>query len=371
MHFSKRSRCLRCGSNDIDKTRSSLLVEWLRIIREARPVWGIYENVKNIVGKEFRDTFQLFEQELQEYGYNTYWRVLNAKNYGIPQNRERIYLILIRVESDNGKFRFPKSSDTYVCLKDILEDTVDEEYYLSQEKVKRLIEDMEGRKALLFEPDEGALRRWRDEKQYPAIIRIGKINKNNMTGMVYSPLGIMESRIAAHDQPKAIEKMGNPVDERYMLTCAAKEDIVLVRQKTKKGYEECRYNGIVNLSYPKELKRGRVLENGEICPTLTTSSGIYCLESLVRIRRLTPLESFRLMGFSDEDYQKAKEAGVSKSQLYKQAGNSIVVDVLYHIFREIYTVMPYLFEDIKLSSFFSGIGAFEKALERLEETIND
>ena len=98
VHYSKRDQCKKCGSTDIDKTRSSLLVEWLRIIRGTRPTWGIYENVKNIVGKQFRDTFRLFEEELQEYGYNTYWSVLNAKNYGIPQSRERVYLILIRKE---------------------------------------------------------------------------------------------------------------------------------------------------------------------------------------------------------------------------------------------------------------------------------
>ena len=125
-----------------------------------------------------------------------------------------------------------------------------------------------------------------------------------------------------------------------------------------------------NLSYPSVEKRGRVQEHGELCPTLTTSNGIHRLESLFRIRRLTPLECFRLMGFSDADFWKAKEAGISKSQLYKQAGNSIVVDVLYYIFLELYKAMPYLFEDIRLSSFFSGIGAFEKALERLEEQVN-
>ena len=76
------------------------------------------------------------------------------------------------------------------------------------------------------------------------------------------------------------------------------------------------------------------------------------------------------MGFSDEDFQKAKEAGISNSQLYKQAGNSIVVDVLFYIFLNLYKAMPYLFEDIRLTSFFSGIGAFEKALERLERQIN-
>lgn len=173
VHYSKRDQCEKCGSTDIDKTRSSLLVEWLRIIRGTRPTWGIYENVKNIVGKQFKDTFQLFEEELQEYGYNTYWSVLNAKNYGIPQSRERVYLILIQREADNGRFHFPEPLNRIVRLKDILEDEVEEKYYLPAEKVRRLIKDMENRKALLFEPDEEAMRKWRNNE----LQLVGQINE--------------------------------------------------------------------------------------------------------------------------------------------------------------------------------------------------
>lgn len=89
-----------------------------------------------------------------------------------------------------------------------------------------------------------------------------------------------------------------------------------------------------------------------------------------RIRKLTPKECFRLMAFSDEAFDKAKAAGVSNSQLYKQAGNSIVVDVLYYIYKNLFTAMPYLFENLKVSSFFSGIGAFEAALDKLYEDVN-
>lgn len=119
-----------------------------------------------------------------------------------------------------------------------------------------------------------------------------------------------------------------------------------------------------------------------------------------RIRKLTPLECFKLMGFDEEDYiaakigsrEKAKEliqqyepdnhfelmqlidskkmSETSNTQLYKQAGNSIVVDVLYYIYKELYKAMPYLFDDLKVGSYFSGIGAFEKGLDRLYEDIN-
>lgn len=426
VHYSRRDKCEKCGSENIDKTRSSLLVEWLRMIRGAKPVWGIYENVKNIVSKKFRDTtFRLFEEELQEYGYNTYWSVLNAKNYGIPQNRERVYLILIQKEYDNGMFRFPEPLNTYVSMRDVLEDVVDEKYYLSQEKVKRLITDMEKRKALLFEPDEKMDVKWTSNElklagqinedgryaqtgrvylpdgcspalvtcsgggQEPKIMDIGKVTNGFMSD-VFSPLGICGTHMAGHDQRMIIEKNIGAIRGRYTsegdikqqlemsgkdnichtLTSVAKDNVILVRQKTRKGYEECKKKGIVNLSYPTVEKRGRVQEHGDICPTLTTSSGICRLESLIRIRRLTPLECFRLMGFSDEDFWKAKNARVSNSQLYKQTGNSIVVDVLFYIFLELYCAMPYLFDDIQLASFFSGIGAFEKALERLEKYLD-
>ena len=147
---------------------------------------------------------------------------------------------------------------------------------------------------------------------------------------------------------------------------------VLIPQATKQGYIECEVGGVVDLSYPNsKTRRGRVQENETISPTITaTETGICKIESPIRIRKLTPKECFRLMGFSDQNFDAAKNAGISNSQLYKQAGNSIVVDVLYYIYVELYKAMPYLFDDLKLSSFFSGIGAFESGLDRLYEGIN-
>lgn len=142
VHYSKRHMCPKCGSENLDKTRSSLLVEWLRIIRANKPKWGIYENVKNIVGKQFKETFDLFINELHEYGYNTYYKVLNAKDYGVPQNRERVYLLIILKEFDNGKFEFPNGFDNGKRLKDILEDEVDEKFYINTPKAKELIEEL-------------------------------------------------------------------------------------------------------------------------------------------------------------------------------------------------------------------------------------
>lgn len=90
-------------------------------------------------------------------------------------------------------------------------------------------------------------------------------------------------------------------------------------------------------------------------------------EKQYRIRRLTPRETWRLMDFTDEQFDKAKAAGLSDTQLYKQAGNSIVVGVLEQIMGNLYDAMPYLFDNLKVSSYFSGIGAFESALDRVYE----
>ena len=153
VHWNKRNYCPNCGSKNIEKTRSSLLVEYLRVVRANKPNFGIYENVKNIVGKQFKDTtFKLFTDELEEYGYNVYWKVLNAKHFGIPQNRERVYLIFVRKDLDNGKFKFPEPFDNGLRLKDMLEDEVDEKFYISDDKVKRLVTNLNDSNSLLYDP---------------------------------------------------------------------------------------------------------------------------------------------------------------------------------------------------------------------------
>lgn len=403
VHWSERGKCPNCSSENIEKTRSSLLVEYLRVIRANKPNFGIYENVKNIVGRQFKDTtFKLFTDELEEYGYNVYWKVLNAKNYGIPQNRERVYLIFIKKDLDSGKFQFPKPFDNGIRLKDMLEDVVDQKYYLSKEVQDRFkLTDKTFTKNII-----GTTK--------PEFRTIGQRD------LVYQKDSVMGALVATdYKQPKQI--LDNDVKT------------VAIPQATKKGwYIECEIGGVADLSYPdSKTRRGRVQDGGNICPTLTaTETGVCRIESVedkpkerffrqaldtfddsdaeygdtidafnkrvnksgcsptlttrpegfktailpvtnnLRVRKLTPKECFRLMGFSDENFNAAHNVGISNSQLYKQAGNSIVVDVLYYIFVELYKAMPYLFDDLRLSSFFSGIGAFEVALDRLYEGIN-
>lgn len=513
VHWNKRNYCPNCGSKNIEKTRSSLLVEYLRVVRANKPNFGIYENVKNIVGKQFKDTtFKLFTDELEEYGYNVYWKVLNAKHFGIPQNRERVYLIFIRKDLDNGKFKFPEPFDNGLRLKDMLEDEVDEKFYISDDKVKRLVTNLNDSNSLLYDPSqvkrEGKSREYteyaptltsRDYKDprlvnenavkqvgnisastgawnnpqvgrvydpngcsptlntcsggghEPKVLQVGKIN-SSQDGVIVDPKGISPTHTAGHgDTPKVLmigncNPSGNGMNGNVysenglsptLTTNKGEGNKVAIKQATKQGYIECELGGVADLSYPdSKTRRGRVQDNGNTCPTITaTETGVCRIEDSlegscnklthaewkqkmykkfvedadgdissvclnqsqtfgyrppvkgysktlkanthdigivngIRIRKLTPKETFRLMGFSDNDFDAAQNADISNSQLYKQAGNSIVVDVLYYIYRELYIAMPYLFDDLKLSSFFSGIGAFETGLDRLYKDIN-
>lgn len=137
VNYKSRDLCPICKSDKIIKTRSSLLVEYLRAVRETHPIFGIYENVKNITGKRNKVAFDLFLQELKSYGYNTYWKVLNAKDYGVPQNRERVYVIYIDKNIDNGKFKCPEKIKLTDTLENYLEDIVDKKYYISVDKIKK------------------------------------------------------------------------------------------------------------------------------------------------------------------------------------------------------------------------------------------
>ena len=278
-HWSARDKCPICGSQNIEKTRSSLLVEYLRILRVKHPKFAMYENVKNIVGKQFKKTFDMFIAELNEYGYNTYWKVLNAKDYGVPQNRERVYIFIVDKSLDNGKFEFPEGFDNGIRLKDILETEVDDKYYLSEETTARFI-----------------------------------TSENSLSSLLYDG------------------------------------------SQAKREGKSREYNDFAPTLSARDYKDPRMINNEK--------------KSNFHIRKLTPRECWRLMSFSDDSFNAAKSVGVSDSQLYKQAGNSIVTDVLYYIYLEIYKVMPYLFDNLKLTSLFSGIGAFEIALNKLYETIN-
>ena len=133
-------------NDDGTQTRSGLFFEALRVIETTQPRVAIAENVKNLTGKKFKEQFALVLESLDEAGYNNYWKVLNAKNYGIPQNRERVFIISIRKDIDKG-YEFPEPFPLQLRLKDMLDDEVDEKFYLSEKCINGFVRHRERHEA--------------------------------------------------------------------------------------------------------------------------------------------------------------------------------------------------------------------------------
>lgn len=228
-------------NDDGSLTRSGLFFDALKIIEYCKPKVAIAENVKNITSKKFATQFETVLKSLEDAGYNNYWKVLNAKDYGIPQNRERVFIVSIRKDVDNELFEFPKPYKLEKRLKDFLESHVDEKYYLSDAQITRM-------KTTSYASGQ---------------INSRAVNENGISGTLCA---------RDYKDPKC----------------------VVIEPK--------RLGAVVN-------------------------------QPPLRIRKLTPKEYYRLMGFSDEEFERAENVPTSNSQLYKQAGNSIVVDVLEEIFR--------------------------------------
>ncbi len=223
----------QAGGDKGSGTRSSLMYETIRIVEKLKPKYVIWENVKNLLSKRHIHNFNFYIFRMEQLGYTNYYQVLNAKDYGIPQNRERVFTISILGNED---FEFPQKQELKAKRDDYLEEEVDKKYYYSE----KMLDYFRG--------------------------------ENN---------------------------------------------------KSK---------------YPRRKIFERNLRNTDIARTLTTSGGGRVTDNYVidrcYLRRLTPKECWRLMGFDDEDFEKAAKVN-SNTQLYKQAGNSIVVNVLEAILKKL------------------------------------
>ena len=233
----------QAGGDKDSGTRSSLMYETIRIVEKLKPKYVIWENVKNLLSKKHRHNFDAYLETMEQLGYTNYYQVLNAKDYGIPQNRERVFTVSILGDC---KYKFPPKQELKLKLKDMLEDEVDEKYYLSEKAVDR-------------------------------------ITRHNNKIIKQETAPIVSNTIHAGYYK------GGGRDQQYW-----KEDLPKILDDRDKG-----------------------------CG--------------IKIRRLTPRECYHLMGFDDKDFEKAAEVN-SNTQLYKQAGNSIVVNVLE-------VVLKNLFED--------------------------
>lgn len=241
---------LQKGGDKDSGTRSSLMYETLRIVEKLRPKYVIWENVKNLLSKKHIHNFENYIHQMESLGYNSSYQVLNAKDYGVPQSRERVFTVSIRKDLPYG-FHFPTPLPGKK-LTDILEPEVDESFYKMTPLQQKVWDEAFGKK--LIEP-------------------------NDAIEFTYSNARLQEIE-------QGFIKKQNRADNTIMSTLKTNPDQI-----------------------------GIVIEEGVA-------------------RKLTPKECWRLMGFADEDYERAAKVCTAK-QLYKQAGNSIVVDVLYNIFKEL------------------------------------
>ena len=237
-------------NNDGTQTRSGLFFEALRIIEATKPKIAIAENVKNLTGKKFKEQFELVLKSLEEAGYSNYWKVLNAKDYGIPQNRERVFIISIRKDIDKG-YEFPKPFPLQLRLKDMLEDKVDEKYYLSDEQILTA-----GYFGNAVNPN---LKDVYDRKK--AII-----NKQVSYTISTKP----DRRIG--DCNYVTDDRNEMTTEEFLKKKFGEGQKILVREATKKGYAEAEAGDSINIGRPNsKTRRGRV--GKQVSQTLTTSGG--------------------------------------------------------------------------------------------------
>jgi DNA (cytosine-5)-methyltransferase 1 len=282
-------------------TRSNLGYKVIDLIKQTKekPKLLIMENVPPLAQKKFYHHFEKMQKELNDLGYRNYWQILNAKDYGIPQNRKRVFMISILGEYN---YEFPTPKPLTKKLKDLLEDEVDEKYYLSDKMIKCLTDTTNRNgliRAKLFRPHNPN----KSSTAYTVTTKAGSRPTDNFIEVFdFRYDEGARGRVDSHCSPTLTTKVGTSG-----------------------------ISGQPLLKIPKVTKKG-------VMPTLTTRPDVLggtIKQKGLRIRKLTPKECWRLMGFSDEDFEKAQKVN-SDSQLYKQAGNSIVVKVLEEMFKKMF-----------------------------------
>lgn len=409
----------QAGGDEGSGTRSSLLYESIRIISKIKPRFVIWENVKNVLSKTHRHNFDNYLKKMEQLGYANHYQVLNAKDYGIPQNRERVFTVSV-LGGGLFDFEFPQKQKLNLRLKDMLEEEVDENYFLSEEQInaikkstftqnKRRIQDKDICDTL-------CARDWKD----PKCVQVGQIygtekEPNPQAGRIYdsnyiSPTidscnggnrmpkiliknatkqgyleaedgdGVYISNIdkkrgtvqkgmiptlktspdigvvvlgnyspSGHNASRIVDKEGiaPTVMENHGTVTAIVEDkpICLNSKGGRNGVEGLQpsrkdriysSDGVACTIATNDFYNPNYLINADKCKEILWYRDMYSSDEFnrliitLKVRKLTPKEYWRLMGFSDENFDKAEKV-CSNTQLYKQAGNSIVVDVLEKI----------------------------------------
>ena len=459
-------------NEDGTPTRSGLVKYGIKLIKTKRPKYIMIENVKALIQKKFINDFYDICNEIESYGYKIYYPTkedkkgnkvpmcLNAKNYAIPQNRERIFVICVRNDCDDNIEQFWEGKDFGYRLKDFLENTVDEKYYLSQQIQDRFkrneVEDTEhnnlnvvgtsdpnkkigqrditygtnGIMSTLTATDYKQPKQILDNKEYSFKLDGNNFNQRKVVNLSEGIVRTISGQGHCGNEPKTCVPFTNNygeikeredglctcLDTRYsnfpdnhnQRTGIIERNVIDEKYYLDKPWhfsdekdEKHDTNEIAQIDNIKYKATRSISDPNLLCRTLDTMSGgqrepkiieeKYFIDKMdrkqvyketenyiqwdtsgknyngqndrayyddkninticainpqdkskifnkddFRIRKLTPKECWRLMGFTDEQFNRAKESGISDSQLYKQAGNSIVVNCLYYIFKELF-----------------------------------
>lgn len=275
-----------------DDVRGTMFFYLAKILEQAKPQFLLFENVKGLLSHDKGETFKTIITRLDDLGYDVEWQLLNSKNFGVPQNRERVYIIGY-LRGSGGRKILP-----------------------IRETSKQV--DVNGYTATIPTKYRGGCGGETYIKNNAKIQMIEKDPKRRDTYRLYDEKGLAPTLTTAQGgghTPFILDKG------------------VKIKNGTKQGYQEARVGDSINIQFiNNDNRRGRV--GVGVSNTLTTGGNMGTLEwsgEKYRIRKLTPKECWRLQGFSDEAFEKAKATGMSDSQLYKQAGNAVTVNVVYAI----------------------------------------
>lgn len=302
-------------------TRGTLFFEVARAAKQIKSRILFLENVKGLLSHDKGETFRVILSTLDEIGYDAEWEVLNSKDFGVPQNRERVFIIG-HLRGTGGREVFPIG------------------HYGKKTNEKRKL----AANTITARYEGNGVGSYIVESKQKGIKQFGNINKtdyfggNTQTSGVYSPLGIspclstmqgggQEPKIVVVENTQKIYGLYSHESERFK-----KKPLKNISRTLKANKHDASVT-IPVLTPDRENKRQngrRFKKNGEPMFTLTGQDR-HGLFDGYDIRKLTPRECWRLQGFPDWAFDRAKGAGVSDSQLYKQAGNSVTVNVIYEI----------------------------------------
>ena len=318
------------GKGMEEGTRSNYGFVFLETLKntpiQERPKVLIMENVALLFSKKFHNYWTRILSILSECGYQNYPGKMNAKDFGVAQNRDRVFMVSVL---GNYSYSFPNYIKLEKRLKDYLEDVVDEKYYLSDKMLNYVIGDSNGWE-----------RQYRpltldSEHSWTITAREGNVAESSYIAIPINTDETICLNSKVNGKQPSVQDRIYDVDGVSTAITTAYMPSIAIPEATTKGYALAKDGDGKYLNRPHQ-KRG-VVQDQMIQTIKTSGNDIGVVTNNLRIRKLTPLECWRLMGISDDDFNKAQASGVSNSQLYKQAGNAIVVDVFEAILRRMIT----------------------------------